>query len=109
MVVIPGDRKALCDMTLQRARRLYSIAVRSVLNGDAGYAAKLCKLAYTLFTASRCSKPRFIRKGYGICAKCYVPLIPGITASYRLRGRGKLRWIVVRCLICGYIHRRPYK
>ncbi len=100
---------SVCDLAVQRALWLYSLAVEALRCGDIERARRLCGLARELLESARCRKPRRLRKGWGVCAGCGVPLVYGVSASVRLSGRGRFRWLVVRCLVCGYIHRRPYK
>ncbi len=48
-------------------------------------------------------KPKYLRRG--ICKKCLIPLIPGITARYRIRGLRKYVIISRTCLMCGWVSR----
>ncbi len=53
--------------------------------------------------SSRVKKPMFLKRN--ICRRCYIPLVYGRTASVRLKREGSFTRLVVRCSLCGYIHR----
>jgi ribonuclease P protein subunit RPR2 len=63
--------------------------------------------ALELSKSTRVRVPRRLKRW--ICRNCKAPLIPGVNASVRLRSQGGMSYVVVRCLWCGWIHRRPYK
>ncbi len=101
-------RKTLLrDLVKQRIQILYTAAVISVEKGDLQYASLLGKQIYELSKTTRTRIPRRIKRS--LCKKCKIPLVQGITATYRLRSQGKFSYIVIRCQYCGWIHRRPYK
>ncbi len=60
-----------------------------------------------LEAVTRVRMPRASRRLF--CKRCRAPLIPGVTSRVRLASQGRLSYIVTRCLVCGWIHRLPYK
>jgi ribonuclease P protein subunit RPR2 len=102
------DRKYLyVDIVRQRMKILYTLAIASVKQGDIEYARKLGELIKRMHQETRVKIPIAIKRG--LCKNCNVPLIPGVTARVRLRTQGRFSYIVVKCLVCGWIHRYPYK
>jgi len=86
---------------------LYKLSVNAIKEGDVEYARRLGSLIRDLHERTRVKIPLYIKRG--LCKNCNAPLIPGITARVRLRSQGNFSYIVVRCLVCGWIHRYPYK
>jgi len=86
---------------------LYAMSVKAVKEGDIEYSRRLGRLIKELHQETRIKIPLYIKRG--LCKRCNVALVPGITASIRLRSQGNFSYIVVRCLACGWIHRYPYK
>lgn len=96
------------DLVRQRMNIIYRIAVDSVKKGDSEYARKLGNYIREMGKRTRVRVPKPIKRG--LCKNCNIPLIPGLTATIRLRSQSrKHRYIVVRCSACGYIHRYLYK
>ena len=95
------------DLVTQRIRILHNLAVEEVRRGNIDYARRLMQLAKRISEATRVRIPRRIKKG--MCKHCYVPLVPGLTCTVRLRSQGKFSYIVVKCSKCGWIKRYPYK
>ena len=96
--------RILRDLVVQRIKILYDEAENAVRRGEKHYAKTLTNLIRRLSQRNRVRIPRRIKRG--ICKKCGIPLIPGLTARVRLRRQGKTTYIVVTCLECGWIHRR---
>jgi len=44
-----------------------------------------------------------------VCRKCYVPVIPGLTVTYRVKRRGGKSYILTRCINCGYTRKKVFK
>lgn len=86
---------------------LYTISMNAARAGDIEYSKHLGELIKKLHQRTRIRIPFYIKRG--LCKKCHVALIPGRTASIRLKSQGKYSYIVIRCLVCGQIHRYPYK
>ena len=91
------------ELAVLSVRRLYREAVEAARRGELGLARELVARAEELRRTLRLRKPRFLRRG--VCRNCGVPLVPGVTASYRLRRDGRVTRLVVTCLVCGYKHR----
>ena len=87
--------------------RLYEIASFMVRRGMIKEAAMICSLIEEIARTAQVRPPRSVRRG--ICRRCKTPLIPGLTSRVRLRSQGGLSYIIVRCLVCGWMHRYPYK
>lgn len=83
--------------------RLYAAAVEAARSGEYDYARLLVSRADEIQRVMRLPKPPALRRG--ACRRCRVPLIPGVTARYRLRRDGRVLRLVVTCMLCGYIHR----
>ncbi|MDM7275220.1 MAG: ribonuclease P Rpr2/Rpp21/SNM1 subunit [Thermoprotei archaeon] len=96
------------DLVKQRMSIAYRIAVDSVKKGDSEYAKKLGEYIREMSKRTRVRTPKPIKRS--LCKNCNIPLIPGLTASIRVRSQSrKHRYIVVRCSACGYIHRYLYR
>ncbi len=96
---------ALVDIVLEDAERLAAEARKAALNGDYSLSSEINGLILRLSRANRVRLPRELR--LSMCKRCRVSLIPGVTLSVRLRSQGRQRYLVRRCLVCGYIHRLP--
>ena len=96
-------RRAAMDIALQAMRLLYVEAVKAVRAGEFDRARRLVQQADEIRRVMRIRKPRFLRRG--VCKNCGLPLVPGVTARYRLVADGSTTRLVVTCLACGYIHR----
>ncbi len=98
------DRQ-LVDIILEDAERLTEEATRAALEGDYRRSSMINELALRLSSANRVRLPRELK--LSMCKGCKVTLIPGLTLSVRVRSQGRHRYLVRRCLVCGYIHRLP--
>ena len=87
--------------------RLYEIARFMAKKGMIKEASMVCSLIEEIARTTQVRPSRGVKRG--ICKRCKVPLIPGLTSRVRLRSQGGLSYIIVRCLVCGWIHRYPYK
>ena len=96
-------RELAKDIALQAIRILYLAAIDAVRRGDHELARRLVAAADAARRVMRLRKPRFLRRG--VCRNCGLPLVPGVTARYRLVRDGSISRLVVTCLACGYIHR----
>ncbi len=96
------------DLIKQRMNIIYKIAIDSVKKGEQEYARKLGNYIREMGKRTRIRPPKPLKRS--LCKNCNIPLIPGITATVRVRSQSrKHRYIVVRCSACGYIHRYVYK
>ena len=91
------------EIVARSLRRIYAEAVELTRRGDYEAARLLVGEAEEVRRAARLRRPRYLRRG--VCRNCGVPLVPGVTASYRLRREGRVTRLVVTCLVCGYKHR----
>ena len=98
-------RRIIKDLALQRVRRLYTLAVNEVRLGNYDRARRYVEIALNLISKANVRKPMYLRRG--ICKNCYVPLVPGLTATVRLRGNRKYIIVVRKCLLCGWVSRIP--
>jgi len=98
-------RRIIKDLALQRVRKLYTLAVSEVRLGNYDRARRYVEIALNLISKANVRKPMYLRRG--ICKNCYVPLIPGLTATVRLRGNRKYIIVVRKCLLCGWVSRVP--
>lgn len=101
------QRRAYRDLVLQRIRYLFRLAVKSAKAGDVEYSRKVVKHMLRLSQATRVRAPRRIKRS--VCKRCLSPLLPGVTSTVRLRSQGRFSYVVVRCRLCGWIKRYPYK
>ena len=98
-------RRIIKDLALQRVRKLYTLAVSEVRLGNYDRARRYIEIALNLISKANIRKPMYLRRG--VCKNCYVPLIPGLTATVRLRGNRKYIMVVRKCLLCGWVSRVP--
>ena len=96
-------RRIIKDLALQRARRLYILAVNEARLGNYDRARRYVDIALDLLSKANVRKPMYIRRG--VCKNCHIPLIPGLTATVRLRGNRKYIIVVRKCLLCGWVSR----
>ncbi len=97
--------KALKDLAIQRALLLYELAVQSTKEGRYVLARKYIDLGLKLVRKTNARKPLVYRRW--VCKRCLIPLIPGLTATVRIRGNRKQVIIVKKCLLCGRVMRTP--
>ncbi|MEB3779081.1 MAG: ribonuclease P Rpr2/Rpp21/SNM1 subunit [Desulfurococcales archaeon] len=100
-------RRLLVDLVRQRIERIYLLAVEAAKRGEWDYSSRLGSYIKELSRATRVRMDRRIKRG--LCKKCSIPLIPGVTATVRTRSQGCFAYIVIRCRTCGWIHRYPYR
>ena len=96
-------RRLAADIAVQAIRILYLAAVDAARRGELDLARRLVSQADEVRRVMRLRKPVFLRRG--VCRNCGVPLVPGVTARYRLVSDGSTTRLAVTCLACGYIHR----
>ena len=103
----PHNKKMIRDLALQRMKLLYRYALNEVRRNNIKLARRYIYLIKRIAAKTRVKVPKRIKRS--ICKNCQVPLIPGITSRVRLQSEGKGSRIVITCLVCGWIHRYPYK
>ncbi len=91
------------DIGYQGIRILFNEAVRLTRAGRVEEARNLIRDAEELRKRVKLRKPFMLRRM--VCKNCGAPLIPGLTATYRLRRDGSVTRLVVTCTICGYKRR----
>ena len=91
------------DIGYQGTRILFDEAVRLTRTGRIEEARQLISDAEELRKRIKLRKPFVLSRM--VCKNCGVPLIPGLTATYRLRRDGRVTRLVVTCDICGYKRR----
>ncbi len=96
-------RDVLRDIAKERMTILYDMALKAVRRGDKDLARRYVELVVDIAGKSRTRPPKSIRRGY--CRRCYIPLIPGLTARYRIVSEGRGSRLVVTCLECGWRRR----
>ncbi|WP_440060266.1 ribonuclease P protein component 4 [Thermogladius sp. 4427co] len=95
--------RLLRDIALQRMGILYKLSLEAVKTGDKELARRYIGIIIEIAGKSRTRPPRYIRRGY--CRRCRIPLIPGLTARYRIVSEGRGSRLVVTCLECGWRRR----
>lgn len=98
-------KKMIRDIALQRVRILYNEALLAVKGGRVERGRRYIDLALRILSRANARRPKYLRRG--ICKKCLTPLIPGVTARYRLRSVRKYVIITRTCLIRGWVSRLP--
>ncbi|MGC9210298.1 MAG: ribonuclease P protein component 4 [Acidilobus sp.] len=95
----------LVEIIMEDIERLSAEARAAALEGDYRRSSLINELILRISQANRVRLPRPVK--LSICKRCHVSLIPGLTLSVRVRSQGRQRYLVRRCLVCGYIHRLP--
>ncbi|MEB3774758.1 MAG: ribonuclease P [Desulfurococcales archaeon] len=95
------------DLVRQRMQILYKQALDAARRGMREDAARLGGAIWRLHVETRIRMPRWMKRS--LCKRCHIPLIPGVTATVRLRSQGCLAYKTVKCQNCGWIHRYPYR
>jgi len=105
--VIARKRSArgIKDLAIQRALILYSEAVKQLRLGNPDRARRYIELGLRLLAKAKARKPMPYRRW--VCKNCGLPLVPGLSASVRLRGDRKYVILVRRCVFCGWVSRLP--
>lgn len=102
-----GIRALIRDIARQRARLLFNLASERAGEGDFDLARRYVEITLKLASKAGLKLPRRLKRSY--CRKCFVPLIPGVTLSVRIRSEGKGSRVVYKCLLCGWVRRFPIK
>ncbi len=100
-------RRIIRDIAIQRIKLLYRYAIYEIRKGNVQLARRYVYIAKRIAAKARVKLPKSIKRS--ICKNCLVPLVPGVTSRIRLRSEGRGSRVVVTCLVCGWIHRYPYK
>ncbi|MET1101565.1 MAG: ribonuclease P [Pyrodictiaceae archaeon] len=84
---------------------LYDVLLEALRRNELSLAYRYSHLIRDVLLRSRARRPSWLH----FCKNCGIVLVPGLSATVRLRKKGRMRYIVVKCALCGYIHRYPYK
>jgi len=95
------------DIALERCAILYRLATKEVKEGHPDRARKYVELGIRLLQKYRLRKPVYYRRW--VCKRCHIPLIPGVTASVRVRSTRTHVIVVKKCSACGWISRTPLR
>lgn len=87
--------------------RILELAFTLTRDGRIEESRLAVKQALEISKSTRVRMPRRLKRM--LCKRCKAPLLPGLTATVRLRSAGGMSYLVVRCRLCEWIHRRPYK
>lgn len=98
-------RDRVADIVAEDSERILALAAEAARRGDVEYSRRLGSLILEMARGNGVRLPREVK--LSICKRCHVALVPGVTLSVRVRRQGRHRYLVRRCLACGYIHRLP--
>ena len=101
----PTKKDFIKDIALQRIEKLFKMA-EEIHVKDQKMANRYVEIAYRIALRARVKIPKKYK--YRICKRCKSYLVPGKTLSIRLRTKREPH-IVMKCLVCGYTKRIPYK
>ncbi len=93
------------ELVLEDIMRLSQFSFSAAQEGDFDLSSRVNELIIRISQMTRVRLPPEIKRTY--CKRCKVSLIPGVTLSVRVRSQGRQKYVVRRCLVCGYIHRMP--
>lgn len=97
-------RNALKDLALQRIRRLLDFA-STVYRVEPSLADRYGEIALAIARKARLRYPDFLKAR--VCRRCGAFLVPGFSSRVRVKNRGKMKYIAVTCMKCGYTRRYP--
>ncbi len=90
-------------IALERMVVLFRLAEKEALHGRAPRARRYVDLARRIGMRYNVRVPPEFKRRF--CKECLAYLVPGVNARVRV-GRGR---VVVTCLGCGAVQRRPYR
>ncbi|MEM1516661.1 MAG: hypothetical protein QXW88_04000 [Thermofilum sp.] len=94
------------ELALERIRRLIRLA-EQIRHVEPELADRYGSLALMLARKAQISYPGFLKAR--VCRRCGAWLAPGTGARVRVRARGKMKYIAVTCMKCGYTRRYPLR
>ncbi len=97
-------RRYLQDLALQRIRRLIELGER-IKAVEPELANRYGELALAIARKAQLPYPNFLKAR--VCRRCGSWLTPGTGARVRVKARGKMKYVAVTCLRCGYTRRYP--
>jgi len=92
------------DLAKQRFYQLVDLAFDMARKGEIELASRIGTQAFKVAKKGGYRIPRKIKRRF--CRRCFTPLIPGLTATVRIKNKG-VPTVVVRCLRCNYVRRYP--
>ncbi len=92
------------DLAKQRFYQLVDLAFEMARKGEVDLASRIGYQAFKVARKGGYKIPKRVKRKF--CRRCFTPLIPGVTATIRIRNKG-VPTITVRCLNCGYVRRYP--
>lgn len=99
-------RDYIRELALERIKRLVNLA-EQVKHTEPELANRYGALALMLARKARMHYPNFLKAR--VCRRCGAWLTPGVGGRVRVKARGKMKYIAVTCLKCGYTRRYPLK
>ena len=90
--------------SLKALGELYTAITDELRVGNIETAYRLSLTAKRIIKETGVRRPKWLR----FCRNCGMVLVPGLSASIRLRRKSKMKYLVWRCVYCGYINRYPY-
>ncbi|ABL77966.1 ribonuclease P protein component 4 [Thermofilum pendens] len=100
------DEREIRDLARQRIKRLLEFAAK-VYRVEPRLADRYGELSLLIAKKARLHYPDFLKAR--VCRKCGAFLVVGFSARVRVKNRGKMKYIAVTCLRCGYTRRYPLK
>ncbi len=100
-------RRLIRDLARQRVLYLIELSEEMARRGEIEYSRKYSELALEILMRTRTRLPPHLKRR--ICKNCHVALVPGVTATTRIRGTRRCIRIVTRCRVCGWIHRLEFR
>lgn len=97
----------LREIALERISRLFELAIRATRDGDYERARRYVDEIFEIANKTKVRLPRKVKRH--ICRGCHLPLLPGLTARYRISSEGRGSRLVVTCLVCGWKRRYAIK
>lgn len=84
---------------------LYLEAVKQLRLNRLDRARRYVEIGLRLLAKAKARKPMPYRRW--VCKNCGLPLVPGLSATVRVRGDRRYVILVRRCVICGWVSRLP--
>lgn len=98
------EKRYVKDLARQRIKWLLEMADK-VYKLEPALADRYVAIAMKLAQKARIHYPPQLKAR--ACRKCGAYLVPGRTAQVRVTSEGKTKYVIVKCLKCGYERRYP--
>lgn len=99
-------RDRIRELALERIKRLIKLA-EQIRHVEPELADRYGSLALMIARKAQIGYPDFLKAR--VCRRCGAWLAPGSGARVRVKARGKMKYIAVTCVKCGYTRRYPLK